>query len=273
MNILNKLTMSNDINDHIKSLKDYMFYNIQYDNNIKVDNSKTNIITGDKIVPRFLKVVDYNKTRCKYNENTDKYKQKYDELFWLFYKLYYNKEDDDLLGINLFLEEKNKKIELVMNINSTKINIKSANTTKIHIIEDLTNSNKIDIYTFNALCLIFNIDILLIKNNKLYTFISNKSNEKFKQLQNFNVLKINFHNSSNLSKSYNIVFSLESNDFINSLDNYYYAKNIMKPLKSVSSYKVDELIEIAVKLNIVLNEDNKKKTKQKLYNEILDKLE
>ena len=122
MNILNKLTMSNDINDHIKSLKDYMFYNIQYDNNIKVDNSKTNIITGDKIVPRFLKVVDYNKTRCKYNENTDKYKQKYDELFWLFYKLYYNKEDDDLLGINLFLEEKNKKIELVYSKKVKKTN-------------------------------------------------------------------------------------------------------------------------------------------------------
>ena len=32
-----------------------------------------------------------------------------DELFWLFYKLYYNKTDEDLLYTNLFLEEKSKK--------------------------------------------------------------------------------------------------------------------------------------------------------------------
>ena len=268
--------MSNNINDNIKSLEKYMFHNIEYYDNIELDNSKnskTNIISGDKMVPRFLKVLDYNKTKCKYNENTYKYKQQNDELFWLFYKLYYNKEDDDLLGVNLFLEEKNKKIELVMNINSTKINVKSANTTKIHVIEDLTNSNKIDIYTFNALCLIFSIDVLLIKNNKLYTFISNKSNEKFKQLQNYNVLKIDYHNSCGLSNSYSIIFKVESNEFISSLDNYFYAKNIMKPLKSVSSYKINDLIEIAVKLDIALNENNKKKVKQKLYSEISYKLE
>ena len=70
-----------------------------------------------------------------------------------------------------------------------------------------------------------------------------------------------------------IIFKVESNDFINSLDDYYYVKNIMKPLKSVSSYKIDELIDIAVKLNIDLNENNKRKIKQKLYNEISCKLE
>ena len=93
MNILNKETMSNNIHDYIKSLENYMLYNIDCDDTIKLDNSKnsqTNIISGDKVVPRFLKMVDYNKTKCKYNENTKKYKQHHDELFWLFYKLYYH---------------------------------------------------------------------------------------------------------------------------------------------------------------------------------------
>jgi hypothetical protein len=66
------------------------------------------------------------------------------------------------------------------------------------------------------------------------------------------------------------VDKLELQDAVN---NYYYVKDLNKPLKSISSYKSVEMIEIAQKLNIILTDEHgKKKTKIALYAESVKKL-
>ena len=57
------------------------------------------------------------------------------------------------------------------------------------------------------------------------------------------------------------------------LKSYYAIENIDKPLKAFSNYKLDDLVIIAEKLNInIYDEHSKKKKKQELYENILQKL-
>jgi hypothetical protein len=49
----------------------------------------------------------------------------------------------------------------------------------------------------------------------------------------------------------------------------YYIENLEKPLKSESSYKLQDLVDISNKLKVNLfDNNNKKKTKKQLYSEI-----
>jgi hypothetical protein len=57
------------------------------------------------------------------------------------------------------------------------------------------------------------------------------------------------------------------------LKSYYVIENIEKPLKAFSSYKLDDLVYIAEKLSInIYDENTKKKKKQQLYENIIQKL-
>jgi hypothetical protein len=57
------------------------------------------------------------------------------------------------------------------------------------------------------------------------------------------------------------------------LTSYYAIENIEKPLKAFSNYKLDDLVSIAEKLSInVYDEATKKKKKQELYENIIQKL-
>lgn len=273
---INNCLNMDTINEKINGLQKYMLYNIDNIDNIinsqNLSNKKTS--TYDKSVPRFLRIVDYNKTKCKYNDSKN-YRKNEDELFWIFYKLYYNKEDEDIFEINLFLEEKKKKIELINKISNKKLNLNNKCIKKIHIIETLTSSIKIDLITFYGLCLIYDIDLVVINRDKnTYSFITNKSNEKIKKFLNLNVLNLSYKNLSNLSKSYDINFIKTDNSIFDELKNYYYLKNILKPLNSISSYKLDELIDICKKLKIDTfdSKSNKNKKKIELYNEIVLKI-
>jgi len=57
------------------------------------------------------------------------------------------------------------------------------------------------------------------------------------------------------------------------LKSYYVIENIEKPLKAFSNYKLDDLVSIAEKLSInIYDEHAKKKKKQELYENIIQKL-
>jgi hypothetical protein len=62
----------------------------------------------------------------------------------------------------------------------------------------------------------------------------------------------------------------KTSEYRNSLWN---VENIEKPLASISSYKLQQLIDIANKLDInIMKSHTKKKTKKQLYEEITKKL-
>ena len=61
------------------------------------------------------------------------------------------------------------------------------------------------------------------------------------------------------------------NEYKNIINNNYYLENLEKPLKSITYYKLNDLINISNKLKIKLyNDTNKQKTKNQLYFDILN---
>jgi hypothetical protein len=97
----------------------------------------------------------------------------------------------------------------------------------------------------------------MLNSYELFNFIELKYNNSLINVKNNNITKIN----------------LSENDYKNIINNYYYLENLEKPLKSITYYKLDDLITITHKLKINLyNDVNKKKTKKDLYFDILNKL-
>ena len=167
---------------------------------------------------------------------------KNDTLFWCFYILQndffsYETIKNDFIEMNkciyFYIEEikKNKKI-----LKEHKYNIKN-------IEDNLTNYNKMSITTFSALCYIFKYNFCIfdkklcynlnIFNNKNICII--KKNEKYLIYDNSNIIEY-----------------IKKN-----MENKYIITNFSKPLRSISSYKLNELVIIANKLKI--NIKNKKK--------------
>jgi hypothetical protein len=112
---------------------------------------------------------------------------------------------------------------------------------------DLANKDKITLKTFFALCLIEGINVMIVDNRKIYELIGNDD-------------KINIiHYNSN---DYYIELKSDKNEIDKYRTNYFIMPSFDYKLKSISSYKIDELVDICKKLNI--NLENNKNDKKKL---------
>ena len=265
----------------LEELKSYMLYSISDENlNRKIkENFLTNDTKNDKeptnIGPsRRLTHINYNKLESKYNEknmNTKKYYT--DKYFWCFYKLVNNLLNKDLETLNFFKEEKDYKINAIETVRNSKDKFKQYKMKKNLVEDDLVNNKNISLYTFEALCMLNNINLVILKDNGTYTYFNyNNLEDTTINLKNYNVIKLNYNKNSSVSKNFNIdmELNLTETDFKAILDKYYYVENLEKPLKAYSSYKLDELIEICDKLKIVIYSiGTKKKKKSELYEEIL----
>jgi len=179
---------------------------------------------------------------------------KKDTLFWCFYILHFGFDKYNLIGNTSFSMEKNFKIEMIEPMRKSKSLLKS-HKLKIHDVEDeLVNCLKIGIMGFTALCLYHNINFILI-HNRTYIELNLNDDDKI-----YVIHKIGD------TYSYDIDASIEKID--NYKNTYYRIININKPIKGISAYKVDDLNEIAKKLNIDLNKTYNKKD---LYQEIVNK--
>lgn len=116
----------------------------------------------------------------------------------------------------------------------------------------------------NTFCLIFKKSIICVETNIFYEFIYSDCNPDIIILtkdKDYALLRFN----EDIEK-YNAYIE-------NVKTNYWKIENYKKPLKSVSSYTIKELIIICEKLNIsIIEENNKKKTKNTLYQDIISKI-
>jgi hypothetical protein len=141
------------------------------------------------------------------------------------------------------------------------ISLLKSNKYKVdEIISDLGNSKSISVTTFKALCLMYYINVALIKNNICELHKNSDSSSFFKvNLSDFS-LYVDPESETELERK------------------YYLVMNIDKPFKSVSAYKVDDLKQICKQFNPKFSEYNesnigkngkpKKKTKKELYEEL-----
>jgi hypothetical protein len=177
---------------------------------------------------------------------------KEDKLFWSFY-IFLNGYDEYYLIKNFFITEKNIKINNIIKIRENKDLLKSHKIVKSFIENELANEKKISIITLNALALMYKLNILYIKNRFIY--VMNYSDDPLKECKNIIEEK----------KDKEIyLINLESEIIDQVLNNYYIIDNINKPFNAISYYKIQDLINIAKKLNL----DSQNKKKVDLYTEI-----
>jgi hypothetical protein len=181
-----------------------------------------------------------------------------DTLFWCFFIMKHGDTHYEMLDNKNIIVEKRNKIEYVEKIRKDKQLIKTYKfTTLTNLENNLANEDKINMGTFLSLCVFENINVLYIKNKTYYELLMNDSP----------TICIVYQLENN---KYGIEQSVISNtvDIKNTL---YKIDNVDKPIKPFSAYKLQDLIDIAIKLGFEITNktSNKAKNKKELYEDIV----
>jgi len=196
-----------------------------------------------------------NDEHLKKNKKNDIYvvRQK-DDLFWTFYIIKYGLFNYEM---NVFRQsfsiEKQEKFKYINLIRENKELLKLHKIKNLQSLEnELANENKISIKTFICICIIENINIYLINDRKLYINILDET------------LPINIIFKNKNKPYYCIDFQVSEEKINNYKENYLIISSFNNNLKSINSYKVNELLDICKKLNLNTSL-NEKLNKKDLY--------
>jgi hypothetical protein len=182
-----------------------------------------------------------------------------DSLFWCYYIIKNGDIKYEMLNNKNNLIAKQLKIDYIKSIRDNKQIVKSYKFDTISNIEsNLANDMNINIKTIMTLCVIEKINLIFINKKTYFELLMNDSNNIYV----IDEIQVN----TKYNKKYG--FELASNETLNEIKNLLYKLDSLdKPIKSISLYKVPDLINIANKLAIeVINKQTgKNKTKNELY--------
>ena len=212
-------------------------FNTHVDKSFETYSSKTNI-SHIKTVnhPRFINIP-----------------KSQDQLFWCFYIFHKGIDEYNMAQKNCFAIEKQIKFDFVNIIRNNKQLLKELKLTRIGVESELVNDKRISIDVFFLLCIYHKINIVYIHN-------------------------VFYYETGDTTKTPNIVVFNKGNYMIdtNKNDIEYYRLNLCKMdsikrfIKPITAYKLEDLHNYAIKLNIVLEDSNgKRRKKQDLYDTIL----
>ena len=234
------------------------FFNVE---NLTADKFVKNADKFVKNADKFVKNADKFVKKKSFSENDKIYKPKQkDSLFWCFYILkngYSNYEME--INNQYFVVEKTEKFKYIETIRKNKDILKIHKIKPLTELEDdLANKDKISVKTFFALCVLENINVLLVDKRKIFELICVDIDDKHP----VNIIHRN-------SKTYENHIELDvTNEILQKYrETYYNINSFDATLKAMGSYKLDELIDLCKKLDINMetNEDKKKKTKKDIY--------
>jgi hypothetical protein len=180
-----------------------------------------------------------------------------------------------------FITEKQEKIKYIEKMRTQKTLLKSKKIKLLPEIENnLLNDDSIHLKTLLTLCILENINLMYLDKNKYFEIINN-IDEKSKML----IIHKKYYQTTTYANNqkYYDKYGFEinvSNDIIENYKSKYYKVDTIHfkdSLKSISSYKLDELIEMCnifgIEYNKNTDNDNTKKikiTKKYLYDLILE---
>jgi hypothetical protein len=256
-------------------LQDYMFTSTNIDRYTKhmiqlsdsiILRPKSSLKNIEKKVNKKQLVQDNIKNKCEVKrKKEDMYRPKQkDSLFWCFYILKHGFSNYEMdINNKYFVVEKNEKFKYIELLRKNKDLLKIHKIKPLTELEDdLAHKDKISIKTFFALCILENINVLLVNKRKVYELLCTDIDEKHP----INIVHRN-------SEVYEHSIELDvTQDTINKYrETYYKMSSFDATLKSIGSYKLEELTELCKKLDININECNKKKegnkkiTKKDIY--------
>jgi hypothetical protein len=183
---------------------------------------------------------------------------KKDSLFWCFYILKYGFSKYEMeVGNQQFSIEKQEKFKYIDELRKAV----NKDLLKIHKIkplslleDDLANQERISIKTFFALCIIENMNIILIDKRKVYEVLTTDDP------------KIHIIHRNSLTYEHHIELDVPEDKIKIYKETYYKMSNFDTSLKAMTSYKVEELVELCKKLEINTDiKEKKKMTKKDIY--------
>ena len=260
-------------------LQDYMFTSKNINRYTKHMIQNLNEVNEDITIPKpraSTKNIDVsinveksnknNKNRIlseKTKETMYKPKQK-DSLFWCFYILKNGFSNYEMeINNQYFVVEKTEKFKYIELLRKNKDLLKIHKIKPLTELEDdLANKDKISIKTFFALCAIEKINVLMINKRKVYELLCYDIDESHP----FNIIHRNnqtYDHSIELDPTPEIIQKYR--------ETYYMMSSFDATLKSMGSYKLDELLDLCKKLDINIEqnmnktEDKKKITKKDIY--------
>ena len=240
------ITPNSEYNDVINQLQYYMLDEQLIKKSL--DNRLENNLT------KHIKIFEKN---IKERMNIFSPKQK-DTLFWCFYILKYGEQTYEMLeNINIVIE-KRLKIDYVEKIRKEKQIVKSYKfATLTHLENQLANEEKIDLNTFFTLCVIENINVLYVCKKTYFELLMNDDKVHIiHRLDNYSKYGYEGIEQPKLELYRSTLFKVDC---------------VEKPVKSISSYKVSELVEFCTKLgiDICIKDTNKNKSKKDLYESLI----
>lgn len=270
-----------DLQDYMftsKNMNRYTKHIIQFNSNNPLDTDlKPKSASIDKFTKQNgLKINKFVNTKenCNININKTKHiketmyrpKQK-DSLFWCFYILKNGFSNYEMeINNQYFVVEKNEKFKYIEMLRKNKDLLKIHKIKPLTELEDdLANKDKISIKTFFALCMLENINVLLVNKRKVYELLCVDIDETH---------PINIVHRNNESYEHSIELDPTEEIIKKYKETYYKMSSFDATLKSMSSYKLDELFDLCKKLDINVEikmeeytkkEGKKKMTKKDIY--------
>ena len=188
------------------------------------------------------------------HENNEEF---YDSLFWTLYSVIETEHMTSMIENHKFKIKNNFSLKFIEEIKNNKVFLKQ-NKLRFHEIESSILYDKdISIVCLKAIVLLKKMNLIYIWNNRYYIFESNEDDI-------FHVIRRN-------REKYSFQKDITKKCILESMtNNKILMEDTKTQLKSVTSYKLDELKCIAKKLGICIET---KKTKQVLYEEINSKID
>ena len=225
-----------------------------------VENMKQYMLSNELLVKsqRFLSNSQIVVTRKIEKQIEIFYPTYVDKLFWCFYIMYYDFDKYNLIDQKIFSIENETKIKLVELIRKNGKELKKLKKNYKKAELDLIGCPFITFNTFETLCILFKLNVIVIKKKFLYHI--NVSDSK--------PFVIHFNDNK-----YGIELDISQEKINKFINECYNINKWDKPILGISSYKLSDLQNICNKLSIDLCDKNGKNlTKQKLYQQILEYL-
>lgn len=186
-----------------------------------------------------------------------------DTLFWCYYIIFSGESSYEMMNVKNSLVAKQIKINSIDAIRENKQTIKMYKfDTMSNIENNLANENFININSVMSLCAINKINIIFIKKNTYYELLMNDTEPIY-------IIRETEYKTKYCKKyGFEIANSVLLEEIRTRL---YKVDTLNRPIKALSSYKVQDLIDICNKLAINIKNANngKNKSKNELYESLI----
>ena len=186
-----------------------------------------------------------------------------DSLFWCYYIISSGESNYEMINVRNSLVAKQIKINYVNKIRMNKLIIKTYKFDTITNIEsNLAIDNNINMKSVMSLFAIDKINVIFISRKTYYELLMNDTEPIY-------IIK-EVENQSKYSKKYG--FEIANQNSLEQIrTTLYKLETLDKPIKALSSYKLQDLINICNKLAIEIKhiDTGKNKTKNELYESLL----